>query len=150
MVDLKIQYDDKQVLAKINGLDKAISNLKPVFKESGQFLVKEYKKTMDTEGTHLLGRRWKKLKPSTLADKLRLGYSPQILKRTGKLKSGFTIGQLTKWLVEVKNPVSYFKYHQSSAPRRVLPRRQMIGLNNKMIKSIVKLFEKYIKKTAKL
>lgn len=98
----------------------------------------------NTEGS-ALGKKWAPLKPSYAAWKAKRYPGKGILERTGRMRKLFRaktrraggINTLT-----ISNPELYFPFHQSAAPRKVLPRRPSLKANSK-IQQIVK---KYIHK----
>jgi hypothetical protein len=90
----------------------------------------------DRNATHFRnrGRRWrtpwKQLAPSTLSEKLRLGYPPDPLVRTGELRHSLTvrplgIERLRPHELEAGTATRYAHFHQSGTRR--MPRRQLIN-----------------------
>jgi hypothetical protein len=80
------------------------------------------------------GRRWKtpwkKLAPSTIAEKLRLGYPLDILRRTDKLRDSLTkrplgIERIRPHEMEVGTAVKYAHFHQAGTRR--MPARKLIN-----------------------
>ena len=61
------------------------------------------------------------------------------LQRTGKMRNSF-IYQSAKDYVLVTNTAPYFKYHQSRLPRKKLPRRIMMKLDETRKQKIIKFF----------
>jgi phage gpG-like protein len=59
------------------------------------------------------------------------------LVRTGKMRRSFR-ARYSQDSVVIENTAPYFKYHQSSLPRKKLPRRQMMGINS-AVREIVRL-----------
>lgn len=95
------------------------------------------------------GRSWEPLKESTQKDRARQGYRPKrpILVRTGKLKQGFKVTKIGKKEAEIKNTVSYAKYHQLGT--RHMSARRIIGTTNKSKAAIKLIFLKYIQGSLK-
>lgn len=65
------------------------------------------------------------------------------LQRSGLMRKSFYY-KSDKEKVEVGNPIPYFKYHQSNLPRKKLPRRVMMKLDEKRKQIIVKYFQEQI------
>lgn len=92
----------------------------------------------------VLGERWARLSPYTVAQKARSGWPPDTLVRTGAMKAGFK-SIVTSDQATLYNTQDYFKYHQSNQPRFKLPRRVMMKLGNNQKEMIVKEFQRFIK-----
>jgi phage gpG-like protein len=132
-------YGIRETLQKLQRLDQGLASFKPELKQTGEFLQDYYiKAPFETEGT-IYGSRWPKLSEPYATEKRKKYIAKPILERTGKMRRAFTHEAADHQLV-VSNPVPYFKYHQSSAPRTRLPRRQMIGLNDQIISKIFQIF----------
>ena len=65
------------------------------------------------------------------------------LQRSGFMRAGFYF-QSDRNQVAVGNKASYFKYHQSILPRKKLPRRVMMKLDEKRKQMVVKFFQQQI------
>jgi len=73
---------------------------------------------------------WKPLAPATLGEKLRLGYPPDILVRSGDLRKSLTIRPLGVEMlrphdVEAGTDVDYAGFHQRGTKR--MPRRLLVN-----------------------
>lgn len=130
---------DQQLLRHLDGIDAKAKNWKPEFAKTGQMLIKTFSDNFTYEGA-MLGDRWEPLKPSTLAEKKRLGYSDKILVRTGAMRFGFNSRSYEDAVI-IWNSSPYFPYHQSNKPRFKLPRRVMMKLDEKRKQMIVKIFQ---------
>jgi len=62
------------------------------------------------------------------------------LQRTGKMRNSF-IYKAAGDYVMVTNTAPYFKYHQSLLPRKKLPRRIMMKLDERRKQTIIKQFQ---------
>jgi hypothetical protein len=71
---------------------------------------------------------WPPLAPSTVKDKEAHWRGLPDMVRTGRMRNSFSY-KLEPNAVRLLNTAPYFKYHQSAAARKKLPRRQMIGVN---------------------
>ena len=131
---------EKQLLRRLQGVSENLKDWRPEFKKVGSGLLKTFKDNFQNQG-RTLGMPWQRLKPSTLKEKIRLGYSGAgILVRTGKMKRSFQSKPGHKQVV-ISNPTSYFPYHQSNKSRNKLPRRVMMRIDNIRAQEIVKVFQ---------
>ena len=85
------------------------------------------------------GTRWKKLKKPKKVSK-------PLLVNTGKLKNSFTTRRKTK-SVTIYSKVPYAVYHNEGTGK--IPKRQMIGVTDKLKKDITKIFYEYFTETLK-
>ena len=69
---------------------------------------------------------------------------------SGALMEGFSFKPTTpKDSITLFNDVPYFKYHQSSAPRKKLPRRAMMVLDDTRKEHVMKMFQRALQEAAK-
>jgi len=117
-----------QLDRRIKGLANDIKNWSKTFKSTGNYLKKFFStEVFQTEGS-IIGEKWK------------TGKYYNGLVRTGKMRDSFT-RKFGKDYVLITNTAPYFKYHQSKLPRKKLPRRIMMKLDEKRRQKIVKLFQ---------
>jgi phage gpG-like protein len=135
---------EKELSRKLEGVSEKMRNWREEFVNTGGYLCKTFRDNFDTEGA-MLGKKWAPLKASTLMYKMKHGYPSDILVRTGLMRSSFDY-QADDLQVTVFNPVGYFKFHQSKAPRKNLPRRVMMVLDEKRKESIIKIFQMAVEK----
>jgi phage gpG-like protein len=119
----------QKIIDKFNHLDDKIKDFSPEFKTLGEYLKGYFSGEAFLSKGSVYNQPWPEIK-SFSKDRL----SPLVV--TGKMKDSFTFKADGNSLT-VGNSTDYFKYHQSSRPRRVLPRRVMIGVND-TIKSKIK------------
>lgn len=100
---------------------------------AAQLLLKTFDMNFDTEGD-LLEQPWA---PRTS------GGDWPLLVKTGAMRSSFS-HTVDPAQAVITNWAPYFKYHQSSAPRKKLPRRVMMKLTEPLRTAIVKEFQSYI------
>lgn len=138
---------NKQVKTKMKKLGTSLLDfsdaMKLIGKEVGQYYQNE---AFNSQGG-VYGRAWQKLSPKTVAAKARLypQYTNVPLVATGTMRDSFT-SVSSKSTVIISNKSPYYKYHQSTAPRTIMPRRKMAGINEP-VKAIVKrLIEHDIKR----
>ena len=139
---LRISYTvegEKQVQSLIKFTGKDLSDYTEPLTNSNQLLLRAWDINFDKKGSEL-GSPWKKRKKS---------YSWPILQKTKAMRKGFKselLGGINKTSSKLWNTVSYFPYHQSSAPRNKLPRRIMMKIDEKRATEIFREFTKYLDK----
>jgi len=69
-----------------------------------------------------------------------------LLEKTGRMRRSFT-QNLGNDYVEIFNTSDYFAYHQSNAPRKKLPRRVMLKLDQIRKQFIMREFQSHIQKS---
>lgn len=96
-----------------------------VFAEFAPYQLRSIDRNFQGQGRP---KRWARLAPSTIAERIRLGYGRgPILQRTKRLRRGFR-AEYGKTVLRIINRTPYFGYHQYGAPRANIPARQMIVL----------------------
>lgn len=133
MIEFSLE-GEKQLVRNFRGVKKAVKNWKPAMKKIGIDLTNCFSgPVFETRGREI-GEPWAKRK-----DKL----SHPILEKTGKMRKSFKY-KTGKDSVEIYNITDYFKYHQSRMPRRKIPRRIMMKLDNKRKVNIMKKLHTYL------
>jgi phage gpG-like protein len=142
-LQLTWQIEGQQQLSRVlRGVGDGIKDWTPAFKETADELAKIFANDVFSTRGGAIGESWAPLKPAYLAQKVKAGFPADPLVRTGKMQKSFQT--LFKGdYAEVWNSAVYFKYHQSSAPRKVLPRRVMMKLGNQQKELVVKIFHTY-------
>lgn len=144
--------------------DRAM-DMSPAFREVARILRDSTAENFRTRGVSG-GSRWRDLKPATIAAKRRKGHDPRILRATGRLygsligaesATGVARHDLTGRFIpgakdhveEVKpdslrwgSRVEYGVFHQSSAPRRVIPYRPPVRLTERRKREVVKAMQR--------
>jgi phage gpG-like protein len=120
----------------LRGLDEAASDLSPAWPAVDAVLHQVIAQQFRSEGAHG-GSPWAPLAHRTQLQRRRLGFGPAhpILRRTGTLMRSLT-DSTASGALRVHLPlayrfgslVEYFGYHQSTAPRKVIPRRAPVQL----------------------
>lgn len=146
---ISVTVDNSSVEKELNLIVKGLKDLSKPFKEVGEDLTKEFfgKEVFETQGG-AIGANWKGHSARTaVARARRWGHyakSPvstgKILVWTGALKKGFTYKANSRQVV-IQNDVFYFKYNQ--------PERKMLGINQKVEKIVVDIFDEYIENLTK-
>jgi len=134
-VSFKIE-GEKQLSRRLKGVSVDLLNWRPQLKKIGKYLVEVFSGSVfETEGREI-GEPWKKRKDSN---------AWPLLQRSGKMKRSFkSIAMMTS--VDITNTADYFKYHQSKKPRRKLPRRIMMKLDNERKQGVIKIIHKSLVK----
>lgn len=129
---------------------KSVRVLNALATAVGHHFRKQWKTNFDREqiDDYRTGiKKWKELKPATKAQRIRQGFGVRpILQRSGRLFKALTrtgtpenINRVNNGRGEFGASVFYAIYHQSHKPRRVLPRRQMIGVARASINAIARM-----------
>lgn len=126
---------DKELSRKLMTIPNDISNFKePLFKIGREVRI-SVDANFDSRGA-LFGERWQPRKDNK---------SHPLLEKTGRMRRAFS-QNLGMDYVEIYNTADYFKFHQSNAPRKKLPRRVMLKLDQIRKIFIVKEFQAHIQK----
>lgn len=161
-----IEFDAKQVLKGIKELSKGLNTTKKPIRESLTLLKAEQQDNFTQQGaiyqgggfTRPEGKRattvsnaWAPLAASTKRERARvLGPSKAsrpILIRTGRLKRGFRITNVTDSSGKIENTVPYAPVHQKGKAR--VPQRMIMGISDKSGAAIRLIFVNYVKDKVK-
>lgn len=126
----------RQVQRKLKRLGHDMHDMKKAMRDVADKLPDYYANEAWNSRGGVFRKRWPALSPKYRARKIKKFGAKPILEATGTMKNSF-YGEFTKSTATISNNADYFKYHQSNAPRTVIPRRQMIGVNSR-VKAIVK------------
>ena len=107
---------------------------KPLEKSS-KLMLKTFDQNFGRQG-QTLGEPWKKRKKN---------YPWPMLEKTGAMRKSFNY-DLDADQSTLSNEAPYFKYHQSNKPRKKLPRRIMMKIDEYRRRLIVKYIQEYIVK----
>ena len=66
-----------------------------------------------------------------------------LLEKTGAMRKGFR-SDVNEDYVKLDNKLPYFKYHQSKEPRKKIPRRIMMKIDQQRRNEIIKIFQAHI------
>jgi hypothetical protein len=141
-VAMKISGDDVAI-RKLKNLGLTWLEWKDALDDAGKNIVAYSEGQVFASMGGVFGTPWQALSPSTQAQKQQHypQYAAVPLMRTGAMSKAFD-HTATAIHLEVVNNTSYFKYHQSEAPREKIPRRQMFGINNDIKEIVRKAFHK--------
>jgi phage gpG-like protein len=132
---VKISIDiegETQLSRRLLIVADGITNFETPLKNIGNELLKTFDMNFAEEGRLFGG--WKERKQD---------YPWPILQKSGRMRQSFrsSVGQTQ---VSLKNTAPYFKYHQSNRPRRRLPRRVMMKVDQDRKTFIIKTLQSYI------
>jgi phage gpG-like protein len=141
MLELSIQIKgSKETRAKLRRLGTSLYDLRSSMADIGKKSAEYYSNQgMNSQGG-VFGNRWAPLKNRTIARKAKKYAGRPPLVATGKMRDSFTYAPSSRSVL-VGNSAPYFKYHQSTLPRKKLPRRQMLGINapiRTLVREIIK------------
>lgn len=135
---------EKQLSRKLQIDASAIKDFRKPFTTAANSLKKIFEQDVfQTQGA-VIGEKWARLSPYTVAQKARLGFPLQPLVRTGFMRGAFKTAVSSDQAV-IYNDAEYFKYHQSNRPRTRLPRRVMMKLGLNQREMVVKVFHEFIR-----
>lgn len=130
-MQISFQIEGEQQLSRnLRNVSAEMGNWLPTFKQVGSTLQGLFSgPVFETEGAEI-GEPWVKRKRE----------QPwKLLQKSGKMKRGFRYDATQKSVV-IYNDTSYFVYHQSNKPRRRLPRRVMMKIDEKRKQDIIHTF----------
>lgn len=130
---IRISGDDKvrRKLARMRTL-----KLRNAMDEIGEKAISYFSNDAFATKGRVFGAAWQDLTPAYKRWKEKNYAGRGILQRTGNMQNSF-FAEVGDTSVTIDNHSPVYKYHQSSAARTVMPRRQMAGINEP-IKRIVK------------
>lgn len=119
---------DQEVMNKVKKLGDTMLHLKPAFDVIGKQARNYYATIGITDRGRPWGQEWRGYSKAYQEWKQRHYHGRPMMIVTGRLERSFD-WQADENSVRIFNTAPYFKYHQSSAERHRLPRRQMMGIN---------------------
>jgi len=128
----------KELSRRFNSIPAEIGNSKPLFSRIGREVRLSVDSNFATRGS-LFGEPWAPRKDNK---------SHPLLELTGQMRRSFN-QRLGPNYVEISNNAPQFKFHQSNKPRRKLPRRVMLKLDEIRKTFIVKEFQAHIRSAIK-
>lgn len=128
----------KEMIAKLKQINTSLLNFREPLAQIGKELESYYSNNVFSDQGASLGVRWPTLAAKTIMYKKKHypQYATTPLIATGTMKDSF-VSKATINTVTVTNTAPQFKYHQSSAARKKIPYRPMMGINDD-VKTIVK------------
>lgn len=136
----------ERVIDRLERIERNATDLRPVWPDVVAALRAIVARAFETEGASTADGPWPELAESTVRERARLmgragegfsegGPAHPILQRSGRLRRALTTespnstvrATPSRLQIELSPAVSYFAFHQSTAPRRKLPRRAPIS-----------------------
>ncbi len=121
-----------EVIRELDVRGKKAKNMSRPLKDSADFMLERIGQNFNGQGS--LWGKWKRRKKA---------YPWRILQKTGAMRDGFCSRVSTKQ-AEISNTQPYFKYHQSKSPRKYLPRRVMMAIEQAETREIIRIFQRHI------
>lgn len=118
--------------------EKRMRNVEPALKQGAVLMLSSIERNFQESGRP---RRWRRLASSTLKYKIRKGWSPLPLIRTGLLKNSMAVRTDSAKLV-IGTAVPYAPFHQFGTQH--IPKRQFLLFQNEDIKNINRLVKEHI------
>lgn len=118
----------KEVRRKMERLGSSIYDFKEEFDSIGRDVVAYYKGPGFASQGGVFGNKWQRLSVPYMRRKAKRYPGRPTLIATGAMQQGFEHTS-TKQSTTITNSDKKFKFHQSTRPRKVIPRRQMMGVN---------------------
>lgn len=126
---------EEVIQRRLTGLEERLTDMTPAWPSVLRVFRGIMQAAFDTEGGST-GSPWPQLAESTVKEREREGFSGRhpILARTHTLERALTTEGGASVVVQMPQYFAvavdrdYFKYHQSKAPRRIIPRRAPINL----------------------
>ncbi len=136
---------EQQLSRRLRKISTGVSDFSKPFKRSAQHLIGVYTRDVFATKGAVIGEKWARLSPATVAAKARSGFPSDPLIRTGRMRRGFR-SLVTSNQATIYNNTQHFKYHQSNKPRRKIPRRVMMKLGINQREQVVKIFHTHLNK----
>lgn len=131
---------DKDEMARLKRLKAELFNFSRAMRQIGSQVSSYYAGEAFASQGGIFGKVWKPLSPVYAAWKAKHYPGRPPLELTGTMRRSFRFST-SNTSATITNTSNHYKYHQSSAPRSKLPRRQMAGINNDvktMVQRIIK------------
>jgi phage gpG-like protein len=126
---------DEETRRKLRRLGSDLNNMQPAMTKIGNELEDYYSSRAFSSQGDVFGQSWRGLSARYAGQKRKRWGSRPLLVASGAMQRSF-YSRANNDSVLISNKAPYFRYHQSSAPRYKLPRRQMMGINS-AVKTIV-------------
>lgn len=143
-LDLDVRLEgEEQVKAMLTGLGLDLRDMKGAMTDVGENAKRFFSGQVFASRGGALGKSWPPLSPRYAVEKAKRYPGRPPLVRTGLMQRSFTSSP-SPMSVTIGNDAPHFPYHQSSAARKRLPRRMMIGIYNGLERDVVGIIERAI------
>lgn len=141
---------DAELLERLGGMRWRARNNEPALEAFGDLLEASSMAAFATDGASLgvPGTPWKPLSPPYLAWKIKHGFLPGILRKTGQMQADL----VRPMAIDEVGPLSatwgtdrpYAKYHQSRRPRTKIPYRPFLVITPVLAQSLDRLVARWV------
>lgn len=128
----------EQLIADLEGLEERSMDLTVPLKQSIQVMLASIDENFSAQGRPF---PWAPLSPGYLRRKMRQGYSPNILQRTGRMMSSI-VGVASKDRLEIGTAIPYAPFHQFGT--RTMPMRKFLAFQDADLEDIKFLIQRYV------
>ena len=129
---------------KLTRLGSSLYDLRSAMSQIGNEAARYYSNQGFNSQGGVFGSAWSPLARRTVLRKAVKYPGRPPLVATGKMRDSFTYSASSRQVL-VGNKMDYFKYHQSTLPRKRLPRRQMMAINDPVKRMITDIISKEVK-----
>lgn len=136
---------DQETLDRLHKLGSDLHNFTDAMKVIGKSLATYYASTGFTDQGLPFGDEWAPLSPRYLKWKEKHYAGAGMLIRTGTMQESFEFSS-DQNSVTIDNKAKYFKYHQSTAARKKIPRRATMGINEGIRSTIGLIIEQDVRR----
>lgn len=139
MIEVTVKITgDKELIKRLQNLNRSLIDFRPSMQQIGKELSQYFGGQVFSSQGGVLGVVWPTLAASTRKYKMKYypEYAATPLIATGTMKGSFESNAGSRDVV-IKNTAPYFKYHNSTEPRKKIPYRPMMLVNDD-VKRIVR------------
>lgn len=140
MLDIQIKITGtRQLKQKLTRLGSSLFDLRSSMGQIGNEAAKYFSNQGFNSQGGVFGERWSPLARRTMARKTKRYPGRPPLVASGKMRDSFTYTASSRSVL-IGNKMDYFKYHQSTLPRKRIPRRATMGVNaplKNMVRDII-------------
>lgn len=120
---------NREVSKMLREVGLELQDLRPAMQDVGKYLKRFFGNEVLVSRGSVIGHPWPRLSTSYAAQKARTYSGRPILVRTGAMQRSFTY-RSRPLEVEITNTARHFVYHQSDAPRTIMPYRPMMAVKH--------------------
>lgn len=125
-IDITGGREVSQMLREV-GLE--LQDLRPAMQDVGKYLKRYFGNDTFVSRGSVIGHPWPRLSTKYAARKARIYSGRPILVATGAMQRSFSY-KSRPLEVEITNTAKHFVYHQSDAPRTIMPYRPMMAVKH--------------------
>ncbi|WP_064257785.1 phage virion morphogenesis protein [Rhodococcus sp. HS-D2] len=141
---------DKDVVAMLGSVGLEVKDMQPAMQDVGKYLKGFFSGEVFASRGGAIGERWPRLSTKYAAWKARKYPGRPVLVRTGVMQKSFTY-KSKPLQVTISNKAAHFVYHQSDAPRTLIPYRPMMKVEDgdERYQQIVRIINSRLAQTIK-